>query len=558
MMYELSEASNFADSTRHFFPFFNAWQEVLTRWVGLTAHNPEFVAKMAITYRESAGLPEYTDPEGNTWVSMPIPPFARGLIDHSPFFGDALDHVESINFNRDSVNMITQGLPGFMPTVVFAAGEAAKRHPKVEEVLSFMFPYGLTPSSPEGLLSVGTVEQFARSASPAWGRQLYSAMKLTAEELESGVPSLANPWEDRSASATMRYIGMAWLVQMENGEMPQLDFDDDAVVGDFYRDIAHAARAHASLMAFVKLVSPASVKFISPYQDEIDLGRRFYNENPETADEKMMEHLAEQGMEGFFYLTARATQSNEGLPPTMDAIEYRDEYQDLYVKYPELGGLILGFDGGGSPRMRAEFLSAAYENQQMSETFPGSGVKQRDRFTFYEWLVDPPIREGWAEYRKINDEFYGWLDELEIPNKQVKEAQPFVVLRQIAVDELAESNPLWHEDYIDPTQEWEKRVEGMRVIADDPRFIGRSDIQALGAYLDQRDWFTGLLAEQAFAGRSHKLDSTANQALRGLWDTIVEDMLASNPTFRDIHERWFEFDMLTSETWPKDQQEKIR
>ena len=558
MMYELAEASNFADSTRHFFPFFNAWQEVLTRWVGLTAHNPEFVAKMAITYRESAGLPEYTDPEGNTWISMPIPPFAKGLIDHSPFFGDALDHVEAINLNRDSANMITQGLPGFMPTIVFAAGEAAKRHPKVEEVLSFMFPFGLTPSSPEGLLSVGTVEQGLRSAAPAWGRQLYSAMKLTAEELEAGLPSLADPWEDRSASATMRYIGMAWLVQMENGEMPQLDFDDPAVVAGFYRDLVHAARAHASLMAFVKLTSPASVKMVSGHQDEIDLGRRFYNENPETADEKMMEHLAAQGMEGFFYLTARATQSNEGLPPTMDAVEYRDEYEDLYMDYPELGGLILGFDGGGSPRMRAEFLSAAYENQMMSETFPGSGVKQRDRFTFYEWLVDPPIREGWSEYRKINDEFYGWLDEMDIPNKQVKEAQPFVGLRQIAVDELAESNPLWHEDYMTQDPKWGKRIEGMRVIADDPRFVGRSDIQALGAYLDQRDWFTGLLAEQAQAGNSHKLDATDNQTLRGVWDTIVEDMLASNPTFRDIHERWFEFDMLTSETWPKDQQEKIR
>jgi len=35
-------------------------------------------------------------------------------------------------------------------------------------------------------------------------------------------------------------------------------------------------------------------------------------------------------------------------------------------------------------------------------------------------------------------------------------------------------------------------------------------------------------------------------------------MLVTNPTFRDIHERWLEFDMLGSDTWPKNQQNMIR
>ena len=557
VMYELAEQSNFAESTRHFFPFFNAWQEVLTRWVGLTADNPAFVAKMGITYRESAGLPEYIDDKGNTWVQFPIPPWAKGLVEHSPLWGSALDHVEAINFNRDSINMITQGLPGFMPTVVFIAGEAAKQEPKVEELLSFMFPFGLTPSSSSGLASVGTVEQFMRSAAPAWGRSLYSSFKLQTHEWDS---DLIDVWaDDRSAGAAMRYIGTAWLAKMENGEIPKQDFSDPLVVEQFERDITHAAKAYMMLSAFTKLVSPASIKFTSPYQDVIDTSRRFYNENPDTADERLLEYLMEQDIEdSFFVLTARSTQSTEGLPPTMDAVETRDKYEDLYVKYPELGGLILGFDGGGSVRMRAEFLSAAYENQRASETFAGSGVKQRESFTFNEWLVDPQIRKGWAEYRVISDEFYNQLDELGLPNDRVAEAGPLRNLKMSKVEALGEDNPLWRADFETRDSNWPKRIEGMRTIADDPRFVGRADIQALGTYLDMRDEMTMILAEQSRAGKAHALDAGDNQPLRNLWEAKVGEMLINNPTFRDIHERWLEFDMLGSDTWPQNQQDMIR
>jgi len=557
VMYELAEQSNFAESTRHFFPFFNAWQEVLTRWVGLTAHNPEFVAKMGVTYRESAGLPEYIDDEGNTWVQFPIPPWAKGLVEHSPLWGDALDHVEAINFNRDSTNMLTQGVPGFMPTIVFTIGEVAKKAPRVEELLSFMFPFGLTPTSSGGLASVGTVEQFLRSAAPAWARSLHSSLNLAAHEIDN---DLNDVWaNDRSARSVMAYIGTAWLAKMENGELPRLDFDDPLVVQQFERDITHAARATMMLSAFTKLTSPASIKFTLPYQDVIDTSRRFYNENPDTADERLLEYLMEQDIEdSFWVLTARSTRSNEGLPPTMDAIETRDKYEDLYVKYPELGGLILGFDGGGSVRMRAEFLSAAYENQRASETFAGSGVKQREAFTFEEWLVDPQVRKGWAEYRLISDEFYSDLDSLGLPNGRVAEAAPLRAAKQVMVEDLAERNPLWFKDFETRDADWPKRIEGMRAIAADPRFAHRSDIQALGAYLDMRDLTTLDLAEQSRAGREHAFDASDNTPIRAAWEVTVSEMLANNPTFRDIHERWLEFDMLGSDTWPQDQQDMIR
>ena len=79
-----------------------------------------------------------------------------------------------------------------------------------------------------------------------------------------------------------------------------------------------------------------------------------------------------------------------------------------------------------------------------------------------------------------------------IPNKLVGAARPYVEVRQSLVDDLEARNPLWAEDYNTQDPKWEKRIEGMRVIADDDRFIGRSDIQALRDYLAARDEITGM------------------------------------------------------------------
>ena len=63
------------------------------------------------------------------------------------------------------------------------------------------------------------------------------------------------------------------------------------------------------------------------------------------------------------------------------------------------------------------------------------------------------------------------------------------------------------------------------------------------------------MADQAAIGNSYLLDAGDFGPWREEWNQVL-DRLLENPTFRDLHERWFEFDMLTPETWPQEQRNR--
>mgnify|MGYP003319548482 FL=1 len=179
----------------------------------------------------------------------------------------------------------------------------------------------------------------------------------------------------------------------------------------FLKEAEHAARSQLMLTTVFKLFTPTNVRMVSPLNKWGDRIRVLYNENPETAVDLFMQVLIDEGYndESFFFLTARATQSLEGLPPTLPAYETREEFKPYFENYPELGGIILGIESGGSMKERADYSQFVYDYQRTEETFPGSGEKQRKALTFLEYITQPYIRGGWAEYRRINDKYYACL-----------------------------------------------------------------------------------------------------------------------------------------------------
>jgi hypothetical protein len=548
LMYDLAESSRFAEATRHFLPFFNAWQEVLTRWAGIVLDNPAHVARLGVGFRTAGGLPTATDSDGNRHVVLAIPDFAKDLINSSPFISGAFDNYDELYFNVQSINMITQGLPGFSPVATITAGEFVKKVPEMEEMLDFLFPFGMMPSS-EGI--TGLTEQVLRTQAPAWVRPAWAAIQTL-----PGVREVEDAWDDRSGSAAMQTIAQTWLVQMHNGDRPMLDFSDKSVMAGFWKDVEGSARSSLILMTFAKLFSPAAVRFVSPYQDHIDHFRELRNDNINTADDLFREYLAQQGLDGFFALSSAVTRSREGLPPTLEAHQIREKYVDLFLDYPELGGLILGMDGGGLDRLAApEWSPAVYEAQQVTETYFGSGETQRERLSRSEFIEQSFIREGWSKYRELQDLMYAELDAQDLPNFNVKEAEGLRNVRRMEIEEMREQNPLWAEAFDASPRSFPKRLEGMRVIVDDERFANRVDIQLLGDYLDMRDVYTGELAHRAANGEASGFDAGDNADLRAMFEAEVDQMVMENPTFSDVWLRWLEFDTMSKETWPEDQQE---
>ena len=529
LMYDLAESSRFSDMVRMIMPFYNAWQEVITRWAGLAYQNPVFAARMkdALTANPDVDLgtlgayETVQDADGNSFFQVRLPDFATGLI-RKGLMRDAADDAGIIRFRTSSLNMITQGLPGFGPIAQFPASLLVQQAPELEDAMSFMLPYGPVELT---------------DALPAYVKRLISATLQ----------------DDRSYQNMAVQIMVTKLADMANGEIDIIDFEDNATRAQFLKEIQDAAQGAMYVRAIGTAVSPASFNLHSPYQPYIDVYRRLKEEDSANADENFLNYLLDEGNEGFFALSMRQTKNMEGIPPTVWAENQREMFEDLVVKHPELGGLIIGVEGGGA----AKFSSSVYNRQLGEETFPGSGVMRRERLSLDDMLTDTRVRAGWEAYGNLMDGIYGAMRVEGLPNLRVSEAAGLKAVRDRRLALIAEEFPLWYDEFSNPdTTKWADRIEGMREIVriyedpNDTRFDGREDIKQLGVYLEVRDAFASKLAERKAGGGSGQLDARSNQDLAEMWDTWRLDW-ADNPASGDLFFRWFEFDSIKQDTWAR-------
>jgi hypothetical protein len=522
LLYDLAESSRFADLVHNLMPFYNAWQEVLTRWAGLAWENPVWVSHARMVLEGEVDLGDFMqtveDDRGERYYQFRVPEFARGLVKNG-FANLAGDDFGLIRFRADSLNMVTQGLPGFGPLIQYPASKLVMEKPQLMEALQFMLPYG-------------PVDSLRNTFLPAYGERIYSALS-----------------QDRAHESQVLRLMMHRMTEMAEGERDEIDFSDGDAVAAFIQEAQSDGRNFMLFRAVASAFSPAQVGFSSPYQPYIEKYREMKRKDPKGADDEFMRYLMAEGQAGFFTLAARTTRNNEGLPSTIEAVEIREKYQDLINTYPSLGSLILGIEGGGA----AKFNAAVYERQLNEETFPGSGVTRRERLTPYEMIVDVREREGWATYGMISDVIQTAMQAQGLRNLRGKAGKPLAQLKRVVVSNLAERYPLWYRDLRDPElSEWPERIEGMRAIVADERLSGRQDIESLGGYLAARDMVTGVLAYRAASGGASTLSAEANTDLRLMWETVTDNMI-ENPTFSDLFWRWLEYDKLLSETWPPEQ-----
>ena len=545
LLYDLAERSEFSDMLGVISPFFNAWQEVLTRWAGLAWENPQWVARASHILRNDfevgsyfqtvrIGGEEVEQSDGTTkmvggekYFQFRLPEFAQDFMG-SGLLSKAIDEQGTIRFRADSLNMVTQVIPGVGPIVQLAASKIVDYDPNLEDAFSFILPYGPTRGD---TIAGQALEAFQ----PAWVKRVTAALT-----------------ENRSYESQAATIMLTRMVEMTEGDRPQIDFDNGDEVAEFLQEVKDDAKNFMYLRAIASAFSPASIGFHSPYQEYIDYYRELKAKNPRTADEEFMNHLIDEGQEGFFALSARFSKSNEGLPATIEAEMTRTKYLDMIRRYPEVGGLIIGIEGGGEAR----FSAAVYERQFREETSPGSGMTRRERLSLEEILENSRVREGWVEYGKVNDIVYNEMRSRGLPNLRVAEARDLVAVRRAAIAELGEKYPRWYDVYRNPDlTKWEDRIAGLRAIVKDERLSQRDDIRLIGEYLKMRDVLTGELASRSAAGGSGDITSGSNMDVRAVWQAWTDEQM-NNPTFSDLLWRWLEFDPLSKVTWPKSQQEK--
>ena len=149
LLYDLAERTKFEELVSNIMPFFAAYQEVLTRWAGLSARNPGFV--LATTRNFHNGLENFNAVDEETGAPLFLLRFGTILGTETPswlpLIGDtkvfgrfAQLGQNPIKLNLASMSMLSGGLPGFGPIVALGASEAAVRVPSVWEALDWAFP----------------------------------------------------------------------------------------------------------------------------------------------------------------------------------------------------------------------------------------------------------------------------------------------------------------------------------------------------------------------------------------------------------------------------------
>jgi len=167
LLYDLSQKSQFFDIWRAVFPFGEAWKEVLTRWVGIVAENPQTVRKFQVGIQGARGAGFfYTDPTtgeeifnypGSEWVTKAT-------------LGNPIPLSGSVG----ALNLVSSGLPGVGPVVQIPAAYFLPDTPTWDSLREIISPFGDDLDESGNPLFTA-----AKAVMPSWADKLLTATFAT-------------------------------------------------------------------------------------------------------------------------------------------------------------------------------------------------------------------------------------------------------------------------------------------------------------------------------------------------------------------------------------------
>src|SRR5690606_37040986 len=179
------------------------------------------------------------------------------------------------------------------------------------------------------------------------------------------------------------------------------------------------------------VLSPVGFQFQSPYQPYIDAYRQLAAVDPKSADEKFLARYGEE----FYAVAMTVTRNNAGVRASLKSHASYLRHKELVEKYPDLAGLIVGYDGGA-------FSKAVYEAQKRIPIKPGSKVMLREVQSLQESVEEVEKRRVWDAYSRLMDAITAEMVERGIRTLRGRAAEDLARLR----DDVIEANKYW----IDP------------------------------------------------------------------------------------------------------------
>jgi len=531
LLYDLAEESRFGEMTRLIFPFFNAWQEVLTRWGRLATENPAFVAKTWRLYQapwnfEAIGVTEIVDDEGTKYNVFRLPEYVSKIPKslRPGVLGDITEQ-RNIRFSKEGLfSMLQSGIPGFGPLLTIPVREAVLADPSLEETVSFMFPLG----HPEG----GLTQRMISGYLPAWQQNVVNWF-----------------WETPTRERMVQSMALQIYVEAEELGKP-IDLSDEIAVNQWISEANHRTEQFFIFRAATGLFSPTSTTAVSPYYDLMKIAKDYQKKYGVREGDSRF--LAEYG-EDLFALTARMTRLNDGVAASATSEKAREVVQELVEAHPAIGAY-LTFSLGGSDE-EYKFNQAAYRKQQQEQISPADPRKRRERKTVFETLSDVEVELGWKKY----DEVMGFVRKVQDENlasglPTSLNHSSLIWLRDWKnqeLDMIREEHPQWGValDNSGVKKNIVAYVDGFLDALNDPHIQQRPSTRHLVRYFDMRgDIEEELVRRKTEEDGSLDLSAKTNSDLLLYWE-IEREKFGMIPEFSKIYDRYFARDMIPEESF---------
>ncbi len=517
------------EALRFIAPFLSAHADGLSRWAGLIAEKPQFLATAAKIYNAPVAANMVTDQSGNhvdqdgytdvidpttgKVVERKFVPIEERVLNLS--MPDGTKNVrgrKNLPIRLSALNTIMPGDPWFNPGTgpfaQIAASEVAKKAPGVGDFLQWakILPYGPT----EGVFDP-MVPKYLKDAWNAY----------TAGEAGN------NAYQEAYLQEYQRQMGD----YANGGEPPDMD------------EVAKNAKEFMFLDAFLSWSMPAQNAATpltgSPYQFFVDQYKVMQEVDPKNAKANFFKKYGSD----YFAFTASLSKSM-GIQASLSADAMAEKYGDLIAMDPDLAPLIVG-----DVYNRGEFSMSVYK-KQMDQLLGGERV--REKMTAEQAIRENQKAMGWQQFNKYSQMLDAELIRSGFRAYNEAGAEPFSQLKQQLVGMIAENNDPWYEDYgTTNTTQLPIRIKAMQRLVEDKEMAKdplRNDLNGLRFYLAGREELKAALAARGGRQLSFDVDGqpTGTNADIGMQLKSLQLMLVNNNLeFADIFHRYLENDDLS-------------
>jgi hypothetical protein len=540
---DLGRHSNGAHMFRFVMPFYNAWEQALTRWGRLVYSDPSVLFKGNRLWQGMSNMPIMFDPQqgrvtdqngntlfGNEMTSVKNPDGTVSLKPSGQFkhgfsglnnalnqvmtfrmpkaMADAMGFQTDIAIPKSSLNLVLQGdpwwLPSFGPVVQATVGGAVKRHPELQGNFQEVLPFG--PQSLGDTLMPTSMKKLAAFIGDKPGAWL--------QDPEAEATGSINIW---------RQMYTQWMADGRQGPAPR--FDD--------KEVAKRSARMRGLAFFTQMLSPVSAQYTTPNKFYIDQYRKLVQaQGPIKGRDSFLSQYPD-----FFLYADSISKNNAGVPATSNAYYNSQKYRDLIAKNPDIAGAIVSSGPQYQTSPGQQFNPSVYQEQFQQQYASGSTKTMREHQDLASFATNALVQRGWDQYSKMNN-----LIQVELTRRGLKSlsqtgAEDLQEAHRLLTIGIANQNQDWWKEYasFDPTKQ-QRVVEQLTNMVTDKHFMAgnanREEIANLANYLQARNYFIGQLANRYANGGSATMQANSNTDLYQMWNLIRDQLVHDKPTFQ--------------------------